>query len=334
MTADLPPAFDRKFVVVSGKGGVGKSTVAAAIGLAAARAGRRTCVVQLNTRDAIGPLFLGSEAVGYQPVRLDARLPLWGVNLRPAEALREYSLMKLRFRALHKIVFENDVMRRLLRMMPGMTETFLLGKAWHMAEVERDDLGQERWDVLVIDAPSTGHGLSLLRLPDALLAVVSSGPMADDARAMRALLVDPARTAFHVVTLPTELAVTEALALADDARELVGIAAGYVIVNQVLPDLLGAPGARVLGQLRALPELAAAVRDAVGNAQIWQGWRAQQQQQVSRLRRHAHTRVLEVGFRAQALGAADVRAMADELLAAVAHPAPRAATSHAQPEAP
>ena len=230
----LPDAFHRRFVIVSGKGGVGKSTLAAAIGLRSAKEGRRTCIVQLNTRDAIGPIFATHGEVGYQPTRLDPTLPLWSVDLRPGPALREYGVMKLRFRSLHKLVFENDVMRRLLGMVPGMTETLLLGKAWFMEAIERDESGSLRWDTLIIDAPSTGHGISLLRLPQVLLSVVPVGPMADDARQMAALLADPARTAFHIATLPAELPVNEALDLEAHARDLIGIPTGSMLVNQLL----------------------------------------------------------------------------------------------------
>ena len=196
--------FQRRFVIVSGKGGVGRSTVCTALGLAAARYGLRTCIVQLNTRDDVGPFF-GQAASAHAPLQLDPHLPLFAANLRPADALREYGTMKLRFRALHNLVFENDVMRKLLRMVPGMNEMLMLGKAWHMENQEFNANGTPVWDLLILDAPATGHGVSLLRLPQVIVEAVPVGPMAEDARAMQALLEDPQRTSFHVVTLPQEL---------------------------------------------------------------------------------------------------------------------------------
>ncbi len=327
MTAVLPEAFDRRFVVVSGKGGVGKSTLAAAIGMAAASAGRKTCIVQLNTRDAIGRMFLGTQTVGYEPTRLDARLPLWSVNLRPDEALREYSLMKLRFKTLHKIVFENEVMRRMLRMVPGVTETLLLGKAWFMEAMERDDAGQPRWDVLVIDAPSTGHGISLLRLPEVLLSVVPVGPMADDARQMRALLVDPARTAFHIATLPAELPVNEALDLAREARASIGIPTGWMIANQVLPDTLSEATRARMDTLKPPDAL---VAQALDNGHAWIERRARQQAQLARLRQHSPLPVIEVPHRLGPIDVAATRWLAEAMVAqALATPLspPRGATA-------
>jgi len=241
--------FDRRFVIVSGKGGVGKSSVSTALGIAAARLGRRTCIVQLHTRDTIGRHF-GLPPISYEPLRLDPELPLWGTMLRPRDALREYSLMKLRFRALHRLVFENDVMRRVVDMMPGITEILLLGKAWHMESRAVDSEGAPTWDTLIIDAPSTGHGISLLRLPEVVLSAVHVGPLAEDARLMRELLTDPTRTSFNIVTLPQELAVNEALELAATAREVIGVPVGYMFVNCVLPPLFDSEQAEVIDHAR------------------------------------------------------------------------------------
>jgi anion-transporting ArsA/GET3 family ATPase len=285
--------FQRRFAIVAGKGGVGRTTVAAALGLVAARYGLRTCLVQLHARDDLGAL-VGSSSRSYAPKRLDPALPLYGCNLLPAEALREYGLMKLKFRALHNLVFENDVMRRLLRMVPGMNEMLMLGKAWHMEAIERSDArpdGRPAWDLLVVDAPATGHGVSLLRLPQTILDAVPYGPMADDARAMRALLADPERTALHVVTLPQELPANEALELCDQARAGLGVPTGYLFVNQVLPKV--AIDARTLhaARGRATTPMQKAV---VANVAAYDSWRGQQQLQIQRLRRHAKLPMVEL----------------------------------------
>ena len=273
--------FERRFVIVSGKGGVGKSTVSAALGLAAARRGRRTCIVQLHTRDTIGRHF-GLPPIGYTPVRLDPTLPLWGTMLRPRDALREYSLMKLRFRALHRLVFENDIMRRVVDMMPGITEILLLGKAWHMEHRETDADGNPAWDTLILDAPSTGHGISLLRLPEVVLGAVSSGPLADDARHMQELLTDPVRTSFNIVTLAQELAVNETIELAATAREVIGVPVGNVFANCLLPPLFDAAQMDLLTAARGNGggEL---VQACVAAADHYHYRRARQAEQLARL---------------------------------------------------
>lgn len=302
--------FQRRFVIVSGKGGVGRSTLAAALGFAAARYGLRTCVVQLNTRDELGRIF-AVDASGYEPVPLVPGLPLFGCNLRPADALREYGQMKLHFRTLHRLVFENDVMQRLLRMIPGMNELVLLGKAWHMEAQERGDDGKPAWDLIVIDAPATGHGVSLLRLPQTILAAVPVGPMADDARQMQALLEDPARTALHVVTLPQELPATEALELCEEARGKLGMPTGSLFINMVLPDLVDERQLRALQ--RAEPETPL-MTDTVAAVAAHVRWHDAQQQQVRRLRMASALPVVELPHLFVTIGRAQIEALADAIV--------------------
>jgi anion-transporting ArsA/GET3 family ATPase len=303
--------FQRRFVIVTGKGGVGRSTLAAALGLAAARYGMRTCVVQLNTRDELGRIF-AVDASGYEPVPLVRDLPLFGCNLRPADALREYGQMKLHFRTLHKLVFENDVMQRLMRMIPGMNELVLLGKAWHMEAQERGSDGKLAWDLLVIDAPATGHGVSLLRLPQTILSAVPVGPMADDARQMQALLEDPARTSLHVVTLPQDLPATEALELCDEARNKLGVPTGNLFVNMVLPQLVEDRQLRALQRGDAdTPLLADAITAVAAHAK----WHDAQQVQVRRLQKASALPVVELPHLFEAIGRAQIETLADVMVA-------------------
>ena len=303
--------FQRRFVIVSGKGGVGRSTLAAALGFAAARYGMRTCVVQLNTRDELGRIF-GVDASGYEPVKLLQDLPLFGCNLRPADALREYGQMKLHFRTLHKLVFENDVMQRLLRMIPGMNELVLLGKAWHMEAQEHGGDGKPTWDLIVVDAPATGHGVSLLRLPQTILAAVPAGPMADDARQMQALLEDPARTSLHVVTLPQDLPATEALELCDEARLKLGMPTGNLFVNMVLPALLEDRQLRALQ--RAEPE-SPLLADAITAVAAHMRWHDAQQLQVRRLQKASALPVVELPHLFETIGRAQIEVLANAVVA-------------------
>ena len=201
--------FNKRFVIVSGKGGVGKSTVCAALGLAAAKRGLRTIIAELDTREKI-PLLFDKDPGGYrvQPIREN----LFSINIQPDPALREYGIMKLRYERVYKMVFENEAMKKLLKVIPGMKELFLLGKAFNMErELTRD--GNPVWDMVIVDAPATGHGVSLLRLPQVVLEVMQSGPMADEVRLMQDLLEDPSRTLINLITLPEEMPVREALEL-------------------------------------------------------------------------------------------------------------------------
>ena len=222
--------FDRRLLIVTGKGGVGKSTVCAALALLASRAGKRVLVCEVNARERVAPL-LGSPPAG--PSAREALPLLYTVNVRPRDAMREYGLMVLKFRSIYDAVFENRVVRFFLRAIPSLAELVMLGKILHEVRVEEGE--RPRWDLVVLDAPATGHAVQLLRVPATLLDTIAPGPLRRDARWMNDLLVDPRITALSIVTLPEEMPVNEAIELDSAVRDVLGIPRGALIVN-AMPD--------------------------------------------------------------------------------------------------
>ncbi|MBK9516803.1 MAG: AAA family ATPase [Anaeromyxobacter sp.] len=253
----MPSALlDRRLVVVTGKGGVGKSSVAAALAVLAARAGKRVLVCEVNAQERVAPL-LGAPPAG--PTVRAARPGLHTVDVTPAEAMREYGLMILRFRAVYEAVFENRLVRHFLRVVPSLGELVMLGKILHEARAEVR--GRPRWDLVVLDAPSTGHCVQLLRVPGAMLGTVPPGPLRSDALWMRDWLVDPARTALALVTLPEEMPVTEAIELDAALRAQVGLAPAALVVNAMPPARFSAAeAARLPGLADGPPPLGPAAR--------------------------------------------------------------------------
>lgn len=230
-----PPAelLDRRFVLVTGKGGVGKSTVTAVLAHLSAEEGRRTLVCELNTRERIPQLF-GHAPVGDRVTRISENI--WSVNIRPASALEEYALMKIRFRALYHVVFENPLVQRFMEFVPGMNDLLLLGKAFNH-EREVDGQGKPIWDRIIIDAPATGHGLTFLRLPRVIRDTVPAGNMHEEAVAMWDLLTDTERTVIHLVTLPEELPIQETRELHAALADELGLPLGLLFMNMVPPPL-------------------------------------------------------------------------------------------------
>ncbi len=233
---------------MTGKGGVGKTTVSAALALLAARAGKRVLVCEVNAQERVAPL-LGAPPAG---ARVAEALPgLFTVNVTPHEAMREYGLMVLKFRTIYEAVFENRLVRYFLRAIPSLAELVMLGKILNEARAE--ERGRPRWDLVVVDAPATGHAVQLLRVPSALVDTVPGGPLRHDAEWMQALLVDPARTALAIVTLPEEMPVNEAIELDAQVRAVLGIARGGLFVNAMPEARFGAEEAARLAVLQGAP---------------------------------------------------------------------------------
>lgn len=243
--------LDRKLILVVGKGGVGRSTMASAIAAACARRGRKTLLYQSNAADRVGEYF-GRAPLTTSPTELAPGL--WGLNTSPAAALREYGLMILKFQKVYELIFENRITRAFLRAIPGLDDYAVLGKAWfHTTEEHR---GRPTWDTVVFDMPASGHSLSMLRIPWVILETVPEGPLTRDARAVQALLRDPARTATVMVTLAEEMPTAEARELTGKLDAL-GIKPQRVLVNQVASDHLpaGSPGGKVLTALEGATKL-------------------------------------------------------------------------------
>jgi len=234
---------DRRLVVVTGKGGTGKTTVAAALGLAAARLGRRVLLVETG-RDENLPRLLtpdGADA-GYQGREL---LPgLRSMRMDPYEALAEYLGLQLGGRLLVRSVLRNRGFRQLMDASPGWRELITLGKVWHL-EQERGPDGGPAHELLIVDAPATGHGLTLLDVPRVVMAAVRAGPLRRNASRVEAMLRDPERTLLVPVALPEELPARETAELVERVRGEIGIAVDRVVVNGMpeppfpdsLPDL-------------------------------------------------------------------------------------------------
>jgi anion-transporting ArsA/GET3 family ATPase len=246
-----------RLLVITGKGGVGKSTVSAALALALARSGKRVLLCEVNSGGRATAL-LGYPPAGPELTRLEGEL--WSVDVRPAEAMREYIMKRVRIERVYRALFENPLVRAFLRFIPSLAETVMLGKIlWHVRDA---DGARPRWDVVVADAPATGHALTFLGVPQVLLDTLPPGTMAEEATWMRDLLVDPAVTKALVVALPEELPILESLELAAGLRAL-HLALTAVVLNQATePRFLPAD----VAALAPLPRLEALARAHVEQA--------------------------------------------------------------------
>jgi anion-transporting ArsA/GET3 family ATPase len=229
--------FDRRLLVLAGKGGAGRTTVAAALARAAVRAGKRVLVAQTNAPPRLAHMLGWPEAIGSEIVSVGERL--WAVNMNQRAALREYMLKVLRYETVYKALFENRAMRSFLGALPGLEAWAMLGKTWWHT-TERED-GRFKYDLIILDGPGSGHIVTMLRAPAAVRAAMPMGPMARPAAAAHDLLTDPSQSALLIVTLAEELPARETVILARALRGSLGIALGPLIVNAMPPEGAGRP---------------------------------------------------------------------------------------------
>ena len=254
MASPLASLLERRLLIVTGKGGVGKTTVATALARVAAGRGLDTVVVEVTDPPTV-PALLGAGAVATQREPQELAPHLFWLRIDPLDALSEYLELQLPVARVVRRVVRNAGFRRLLEAAPGWRELITLGKLWYLET--RVDAGRPRWDLLIVDAPATGHGLSFLSVPTVVTDTVRLGPLRRHTEWVQQMLRDPARTLVVPVTLPEELPVKETLELRERVREL-GLAAGPLLANGVEPaPAIDAPE-RVLAALAALPEDAAA----------------------------------------------------------------------------
>jgi hypothetical protein len=240
---------------VTGKGGVGKTAVAAALGLVATRRGQRALVAEVALRDDV------KRSVG-------GDVPT--ISVDPEEAMEMYLADQLS-RPLAEVLKSSRIFGYLAAATPGMRELLTIGKLWELAQPERRVAGEEPYDLVVVDAPATGHGLALLEAPATFAGVAAAGPVARQARIIHGTLTDRSLTGVVAVATPEEMAVNEVGLL----REALGARVDLVVANAVREDRFSDAEARSL-RGAAAPAAAAALR-------VHERARAQREQ-VARLR--------------------------------------------------
>jgi anion-transporting ArsA/GET3 family ATPase len=199
--------MNQKIVFVTGKGGVGKSSVAAGFALSKARAGLSTLLVELGDQSHY-EIFLKSGPISYLPLSLEKNLDvaLWSSQ----SCLKEYAMHLLKIESLYRLFFENKISQTLINIAPALPELAVLGK---VTSGPRRHGPASKYDLIVVDSPSTGHFLSLLRAPKGMAAAVQFGPMGEQSRSIIKTLLDPQVCEYLIVTLPEELPLQESLEL-------------------------------------------------------------------------------------------------------------------------
>ncbi len=290
----MPALLDRRLVVVTGKGGVGKTTIAAALGMLAAARGARTIIVEVGDHGRLPELFGRAARRGGAEQQLDDGL--WSVTMDPDRVLLEW-VQELGGRIPGKVLASSGTFQYFAAAAPGARELFTMVKVWELAQAKRWQRRAQGYDLVVLDAPATGHALGLLRSPHTFGAIARVGPIAKQSQRVAELVEDAELTGYVGVTLPSDMAVTETIELQDGLREQLGRSLDLVVVNGLLPRRFTA------GEVEKIAALdgggrggQAEVRQAAAHAAISVHERGRaQHNQVTRLRRRGFE-VAPVGF--------------------------------------
>ncbi|MEJ7894270.1 MAG: ArsA-related P-loop ATPase [Solirubrobacteraceae bacterium] len=239
--------LDRRLVYVTGKGGVGKTTVAVALALAGAAQGKRTLVCEVSEQRHTARLFADRDAGAVDTITVD-----------PTEALQEWLGKQVGGPAL-KVLSRSQAFGYFVAAAPGAKELITIAKIWELSQDTRWSGEAGSYDLVVVDAPASGHGVAMLRAPDTFGAIAPGGPIRRQAHKVRDMLRDEQRTGFVAVTTAEEMPVNETLEFQDKFVEAIGRDPDVIIANGLYPERLSADERTALEPFAERPNVQAAL---------------------------------------------------------------------------
>ena len=283
--------FDKRLIFVTGKGGVGKSTVSAALGVAAARRGKRTIVCEVSQQERMSAVF-HKRGVGYRETEIEENL--FAFSIDPQRALGEYLLLQIKVKPLYDLMFKNRIFTYFAAATPGMCELVTIGKVWELAQLDRKVKKGRKYDLVIVDAPATGHGVGFLQTPRTFANIARVGPIHSQAKTLDRFITDHDHTGTAIVALPEEMPVNESASLEQELRDEVGVAVDRVYLNGLYPERFSKAETERLATLAEGEDGAvrAAARAAVSEHERARSQRAQ----LARLRRRVQAPVKTLPF--------------------------------------
>jgi anion-transporting ArsA/GET3 family ATPase len=230
--------------------------------------------------------------VGFHEVELEENL--WSISIDPDESMREYVLLQLKVRAMRDMLFRSRIFNYLAAATPGLKELVTIGKIWELAQPDRKVKSGRKYDLVIVDAPATGHGIGFLQTPRTFAAIARVGPIHSQAQQLDRLITDREHTGVAIVALPEEMPVNESATLERDLLDEVGVAVDRVYMNGLYPERFSSAEAEQLAGL--VGEQDAGLR-AAARAGLSEHNRARSQRaQLARLRRRVQAPVKSLPF--------------------------------------
>lgn len=279
---------------MTGKGGVGRTTVSLALGMAAAARGKRTIVCEVAAQERTSKIF-GRSAIGFEETKLQQRL--FGISIDPDHSTREYLELQLPVKAMGDLLYRSRIFNYLAAATPGLSEMVTIGKVWELALPKRRTPHTSSYDLVIVDAPATGHGLGLLQSPATFAEIARVGPLAKQAGIIQKTIADHAKTGVVIVALPEEMPVNESAQLEAELIDTVGLEVDRIFMNGLYPERFGP---RDLSRIEAAAsggeQADAPVAAALSAARDQARRAAAQREQLERLREMTRSPISELPF--------------------------------------
>ncbi len=294
----------KRMVFVTGKGGVGKTTVAGALGLSAARTGMRTLVCELDARERMGQLF-GAATGTFEETEVAP--DLHAITIDPHKSMEEYLLLQIRVRPVYDLLFKNRIFEYFAAATPGLSELVTIGKVWELSQPDRLTKGAGAYDIVIVDAPATGHGLAMLEAPDTFQRIARVGPIHRQAGRISGFIHDNAQMAVVAVATAEEMPVNETATLQGELKGRVDLKLDVVFANMIEPQVFDEAEVKRLRKITDSPPVEAAIMQYERYAM--------QQEQLGRLRKSVKADVIELPFLYEkAIGRPELDRLSDALM--------------------